>query len=60
MVTYDKVYNAVFHQTMEVMQCYAALAITHAINDSSKDSSKLYQALRLVSLQLFSLLKSRN
>ena len=41
MVTYDKNYNAVFHQTMEVMQCYAALAITDAINDSSRDSSKL-------------------
>ena len=48
-VVYDQSFNNTFHQKMESFQYNAALAITGAIRDSSRE--KLYQELGLESLQ---------
>ena len=47
-VIYDESYNNTFHQKMESIQYNAALAITGAIRDSSRE--KLYQQLGFESL----------
>ena len=49
-IIYDKVYNASFHQKLELLQYNACLAITGAIRGTSKE--KLYEELGLESLKL--------
>ena len=38
-VIYDQAYNVPFHQKLESIQCNAALALTEAIRDSSREKS---------------------
>ena len=47
-IIFDQSYNISFHQILESLQCNAALAITGAIRDASKE--KLYNELGLESL----------
>ena len=49
-IIYDQVYNASFHQKLELLWCNICLAITGAIRGTSK--GKLYEELGLESLQL--------
>ena len=49
-IIYDQTYNASFHQTLELLQYNACLAITGAIRGTSR--GKLYEELDLESLQL--------
>ena len=46
----DQVYNASFHQKLELLQCNACLAITGAVRGTSEE--KLYKELGLKFLQL--------
>ena len=48
-IIYDQTYNKSFHQKMESIQYDAALAITGAIKDTSRE--KFYQGLGLESLR---------
>ena len=48
-IIYDQAYNASFHRKLESIQYNAALAITAAIQGTSKE--KLYQELGFESLQ---------
>ena len=49
-IIYDQVYNASFHQKLELLQYNACLAITGAIRGTSRE--KLYEELGLDSLKL--------
>ena len=48
-IIYDRAYNTLFHQNIESIQYNAALAITGAVRETSKQ--KLYQELGFESLQ---------
>ena len=45
---YDRAYHSLFYQSIELIQCNAALAITGAVRETSKE--KIYQELGFESL----------